>query len=233
MAKITFHPVSDIHELLCNKPNPASSYKADWFKKIPSFYNTDSLYGPDHGDNLTLKHCVPFRDAMSAGYIQETWQDISFDPQEDGRVNYRFPTSPEIMSHRNVNSLPMGEEFYQIEFVIRPPWAPELPSGWSVLITQPFNRPDLPFFFPSGIIDADVFGRMTDQTSIPFYLRKDAPRLIPSGTPLYQIIPFKRESWESNFAKYDLKSQAKLLHAVRKVFWGGYKELFWQKKSYK
>lgn len=233
MAVIRFHPVSEEHSLVCPKPKPASAYRSEWFSKISPFYDNKNLYGENYGANLTLKHCVPFRDSMNAGYIQESWQDIHFDVQEDGYTSYRFPTSPEIMSHRDVSSLPMGEEYNPIEFVIRPPWSPELPKGWSVLITQPFNRPELPFFFPSGIIDADRFARMTDKTSIPFYLRKDAPALIKAGTPLYQIIPFKRENWVSEFMDYDQDSQSKLLHSVRKVFWGGYKEQFWQKKNYK
>lgn len=232
MAKIIFHPSLPDNHIFVPSPRPAQSYKADWYDKLSAFYNVDDLYGENHSSNLTIKHCVPFRDSLFAGYIQESWQDINFDITDAGRVNYRFPSEPDILGHRDHASIPLGEEFFPIEFVVKVPWAPETPAGWSVLITQPFNRPELPFFVPSGIMDSDMLTNTTGEANIPIYLRKDAPSMIKSGTPLYQIIPFKRESWTSSVAKYDGDAQKKIIAKTKQHFWGGYKKYFWQKKTY-
>lgn len=234
MAKITFHPSLPDNHIFVAPPKPASQYRADWYDKVEAFYDKLQMYGENHSSNLTIKHCVPFRDALFAGYIQESWQEIHFEASEDGNfVNYRFPSEPDILGHRDRPSLPMGSEYYPIEFVIKVPWSFETPSGWSVLITQPFNRPELPFFVPAAILDSDYLKNTTGEANVPVYLRKDAPQLIKSGTPLYQIIPFKRENWESQIADFDLEAQKRIIAKTKKYFWGGYKKQYWQKKTYK
>ena len=231
MSRIIFHPSSQEHYFSVPHPKPASQYKAAWWEESPSFYEAENLY-KDSSNNLTIKHCIPFRDSLFSGYIQESWQDIRFDIQDD-TFEYHFPTQPDIISHRDHSSLPVGNEFYPIEFVVKVPWMPETPPGWSVLITQPFNRPDLPFYSPAGIVDTDHLNRSAGVANFPLYLRKDSSSIVRAGTPLYQIIPFKRDSWVSEIAEYDEKAQKKILMTLHKTFWGGYKKSFWQKKSYK
>jgi len=136
------------------------------------------------------------------------------------------------LSHRDESSLPIGEEFYPVEFTIYVPWQPSMPPGWSVLITQPFNRPDLPFYAPAGIVDSDKMNNTSGAANFPVYLRKDAPPTIRTGTPLYQIIPFKREDWKSEIAEYSEAEHFKIWSKLRESFWGGYKKHFWVKKKY-
>lgn len=231
MAKIIFKPSSQDHYISVPSPKPAIQYKAKWWEETAAFYETQNIY-KNSGDHLTIKHCIPFRDSLFAGYIQESWQDIRFDINDDV-FEYNFPTSPEIISHRDHSSLPVGSEYHPIEFVIKVPWMPQTPPGWSVLITQPFNRPDLPFYSPAGIVDTDHLNSPAGVANFPIYLRKDAPSIIKAGTPLYQIIPFKRENWKSEDAEYDSAAQQKILMQLHKTFWGGYKKGFWQKKVYK
>lgn len=233
VKKIVFKPASQEHADIVAPPKPARLYKEDWWERTESFYDSKNLYS-NYQSNLTVKHCIPFRDSLFAGYIQESWQDIRFDfSDETQEFNYTFPIQPDIIGHREHSSMPMGGEFYPVEFIIRVPWIPQTPKGWSVLITQPFNRPELPFFAPSGIIDSDKMTDSAGMANFPVYLRKDAPSIIRSGTPLYQIIPFKRDDWKSELSAYDELAQKKMLANLRKSFWGGYKRLFWQKKIYK
>ena len=232
MKEIRFKPASEDHEIIVPSPKPARLYKSEWWEKTESFYRQDNLY-QDFQNNLTVKHCIPFRDSLFSGYIQESWQDIRFDfDPETEEFNYTFPIQPDILGHREHSSMPIGEEFYPIEFVIRVPWVPATPKGWSVLVTQPFNRPELPFFAPSGIIDTDKMDNSAGIANFPVYLRKDAPNIVRSGTPLYQIIPFKREDWKSVIDSYDPIAHKQMLAKIRQSFWGGYKRLFWQKKIY-
>mgnify|MGYP000542492449 FL=1 len=231
MAKITFNPSSEDHYISVPHPKPASNYKVEWYDKMSAFYDVENVYR-DSGENLTLKHCIPFRDSLFSGYIQESWQDIRFDIDGEN-FEYNFPFDPEIIGHREDASLPVGEELFPIEFVIKVPWMPKTPKGWSVMITQPFNRPELPFYCPTGIIDTDKLTAPAGAANLPVYLRKDAPSIVRAGTPLYQIIPFKRESWVSEVGGYSYTDQRKVLARLRQSFWGGYKKHFWQKKTYK
>jgi hypothetical protein len=67
------------------------------------------------------------------------------------------------------------------------------------------------------------------------HIEKGFEGVIKQGTPLIQVIPFKRESWESEFISHsegrdDIEAQRLL---VRSSFKNSYKEKFRQKKEYK
>jgi hypothetical protein len=66
----------------------------------------------------------------------------------------------------------------------------------------------------------------------PFLLKKGFEGIIPAGTPLAQIIPFKRDNWVSEQEKFDLDTQ----YAKKRTFWrtfaGSYKANYWTKKKY-
>jgi len=243
MHAIGFNPTSEIAETLIPMPRPASEYSPAWYSDMGAFLNKKARIGPDDDESyfgsadLTVKMCVPFRDGMFAGYIQEAWQDIYLDLSDNNPENFKYilPTkSPRMMNHRDTTSMPIGNNFYQTEFVFHPPWTPEVPKGWSVLYTQPINRVDLVTWFPSAIVDNDTFTHSHDESNIPFYIKKDFVQgVIPKGTPLYQMIPIRREAWSSHPNRYDPITQAKISQEPRKTFWGGYKKIFWQKKEYK
>jgi hypothetical protein len=55
-------------------------------------------------------------------------------------------------------------------------------------------RDDLPFYSLPSIVDTD---RHPAPVNFPFFLRKDFTGILESGTPIMQIIPFKREEWKS------------------------------------
>ena len=62
-----------------------------------------------------------------------------------------------------------------------------------------------------GIIDTDEFNVNQDNSQIIFYPKVNHSFTIPAGTPLCQIIPFKREEW---VATYQLKD-SKIWHENR------------------
>ena len=57
--------------------------------------------------------------------------------------------------------------------------------------------------------------------------------LIPAGTPIMQVIPFKRDDWKSYANEYDSKEQIHKHQKIRKHLFGGYKKEHWQKKTFK
>jgi hypothetical protein len=162
----------------------------------------------------------------------ETWQDIHFSFEGDA-FEYSFPTQPDIIANRERVSMDMGDEYHPVEFVFHPAFMPELPRGWSMLYVQPLNRPELPFFVPSGIIDSDKFVTTSEKSSLPFYVKKSFKGVLPAGTPFAQLIPIKREDWVSKKMSFDEVKRNRITYKNLSKFWGGYKKHFWSKKSYK
>ena len=144
--------------------------------------------------NKNLKMCLPFVDAISCGFIQKTWCDIYID-KSDNSMKYYWAHSPAPLGDRATTNITISEKYYPLEFHWKNPWIPRTPKGWSVLITHPNNRLDLPFTTLSGIIDSDNFYHV-EFGQYPFYVDANFEGLIPVGTPMFQIMPFKRDDWK-------------------------------------
>lgn len=237
--KITFKPLSKLAEGVVPRPMPAGKYVPDWWKKIPAFKNGGS---PDlnSGSEFTLepsvKMCVPFADTFRFGYIQVTWADIYIKPHEFNEDDFEFYTAdgPQMFDVRDNLQIPHAKSnstYYPIELEWKTQWVPKLPRGYSALLIHPLNREDLPFTTLSGVVDADKYHHDADGNH-PFYLKKGFSGIIPAGTPMYQIVPFKREDWESETEAYSEQVVYDGLKAHNK-FWGSYKDRFWTKKNFK
>ena len=215
------------------KPRPANDSLPDFYREIvpPSRSN------PTFSDGYfvsNVRACVPFQDALTAGYIQHTWTDLHI-AVTDTSVQYHYAdTSVELLRHREMHpSLRSAwSDFLEVEFAWLSRWQVQTPEGYSALITHPLNRHDLPFVTASGIMDSDKYtNEHTGQ--IPFYLKRGFSGLIPAGTPMYQVIPIKRDEWRADFRATDDKRRPRQSHDVRRYFTGAYRRLFWQRKSYR
>lgn len=203
-----------------------------WFKEIP-IVSKDDLRINDNGSvkNKTVKHCMPFFDAMSFGYHIVLATDIHF-KYDNGQVNYKYPVV-ELISHRDKPAgIPISDEFYNIEFTWKMLWTPKTPKGYSCLVTHPINRIDLPFQTLSGIIDSDVFYH-SQNGNLPFYLKKEFEGVLKKGTPIAQVIPFKRDNWKSHVVEYDKDEVQKRMFQKSSVFVDFYKKFAYVKKIFK
>lgn len=229
---IDFFPESEDVGLIVPPPKPASEYIPKWYKNEERFFGGKPNIQHNQVINNSIKACYPYFDALSAGYIQESWADVHIDIDKDNNVIINQRDVPRFVSVRDRIRTGISDEFHQIEFAFRMMWLPKLPDGWSALITSPFNRLDLPFHSTSGVIDSDVFyGTGGDY---PFYIKKSFNGgIIPAGTPLYQIIPIKRESWKSRVNTFDKESNYKNSAKIYSNFIGSYKKFFYQKKEYR
>jgi hypothetical protein len=183
--KINFFPSSI--ETYNNIPEPRSAkeFIPDWYKKI-------------NGKNVkNVKSCIPFLDSMTHGYIQQTWKDLYVEESE-GSISIHNHEGHVYVRDRS--DIEVDSSFHKIEFTWSRHWAIQLPDGYSGLIVHPLNRLDLPFFTISGTVDFDTF-YYPKVTNIPFYIKKGFSGIIPKGTPMFQIIPVKREHWESKKEK--------------------------------
>lgn len=238
-SKISFIPSSKDVESFLEKPSSAKKEIPSWYKTIKSDYKKNPIFDheininakfPGNISNTDVKACMPFFDSMTMGYIQKTWCDI-YIKNNGENISYTYASGPQIIGSRDIKSINFFKnEFYPFEFFWKSPWIFKTPQKHSVLILNPLNRADLPFFTLSGIIDSDKFYH-TKFGNIPFYIKSGFEGLIPSGTPMYQIIPFKRESWSSKAECYNTDVE-KRDFLQRRVFWDFYKKNFWQKKQY-
>jgi hypothetical protein len=232
MNKIIFIPTTKNIELLVPPPKPAKNYIPQWYKNIEAVHIKNIKVSEGGSSNTNVKNCIPFLDGLTSGYIQETWTDIHIKNNGDS-VNYNFSdfNSPEMMNHRPQQSITVGPEYHQSEFVWKQVWIPKLPNGYSYIFTHPLNRIDLPFTTTSVIVDADKLN-YSISGNVPFYLKKDFEGIIPAGTPMYQMIPFRREPWSMELEEYNKDSISKGISGLRKNFIGSYKNRYWQKKEY-
>jgi len=223
--KIIFYPSSEDVSLMVDKPVTSRKNLPEWYTKRKVKINFIN-------DKKDLKLCVPFFDAMSAGYTQNTPCDIYIGRNEDSIFYKPSNQLIKIIGNReDANVDKIGETFYKIEFVWYTAWIPKLPRGYSMLFTHPLNRYDLPFLTLSGIVDSDSFHHAPFGI-YPFYIKNSFTGIIPAGTPMFQMIPIKRNSWTSKFKNYNYNDWARKHGTMSKNFLGVYRKNFWVKKSY-
>lgn len=206
MNKIIFTPMENNSDLILkyvDKPKKSSSTVPDWFKKIPRFQDGDKEMLADKSTgyhNLTLRHCMPFLDAMTGGYFLTTWTDIRIfrkdgnpiisygDNEKTAELGY-----PQIQYQKYFQShMPSMSGFDSFSYAWSTYWRIKTPEGVSCLFTHPLNRTDLPFFTLSGITDTDNWH---GSDVLNFALKENFEGTIPKGTPYVQIIPFYRNEW--------------------------------------
>ena len=68
--------------------------------------------------------------------------------------------------------------------------------------------------------------------NLPFFLKSGFEGIIPAGTPIYQILPYKREDWQSVKDSSIVEvAESNEFNAMRKAY-GWYKDFKWHRKSY-
>jgi hypothetical protein len=233
---VEFIPRDKEVSLILEKPKPSKNYIPDWFKKMPS-----AIADLDNKKfDETAKKCMPFLDSLTSGYTQELVCDVEIinhgPDMETGEdiLSYKWAGGFKPLSTReeNTRSRNVFPEFYgynKKEFHWNSFWEPKTPKGYSTLYYHPANRLDLPFTTMSGIIDTD---KWPITGPVPFLIKKGFSGLIPAGTPIYQMIFIKRDSWESTTKEYDEKFTKQTEYGVRRFFIDGYKKQHWSRKDY-
>lgn len=210
----------------------AKSNIPQWYKDINGINEKNIVFDESNNAQLNVKSCIPFFDSFASGYMINLWCDLYFEQMEDGSHFIRWgSTTPDPVGfrdhNRNIIPTPWGCTPYQ--YVWKVPYHFGLPSGYSAFVTHPLNRPDLPFVGMSGIIDADP---VISTGHYPFFIKESFNGVLPAGTPILQIIPFKRESWKIENSKEIEEMGRKYLKENSRRFMGFYKQNKWKRKSY-
>jgi len=244
-----------LDERVYDLPTPAKSVIPQWFNDLPATVEDAPL--SLQPSNLTLKTNLTFNDPFSLGYTAISPYDIELlnrwevlppemkdnptigVPESPG-IDFSYPGYPIVEQsdfvHHHGWQVPVG--FYDdIPYSWNFWFTIHTPPGYSVLITNPLNNNTLPWFTTSMVVDTDT---PVVLDSLPFFISKNAQLgIIPKGTPLFQIIPFKREHWERKVAPItennlqdDRSSPKAAMTAQMQVPNVWYKENVWNKKNF-
>lgn len=235
--KIEWNPVHNDTHIVVPPPVPAKDILPNWYTHLSSKKNPDkkSVFFEDEKLilNESIRRCMPFKDALTFGYIMCTWQDIWVE-SNDAEVSFGFQYDPVICKVREGgnSAFPAPVGYYNTELSWEPKWYAKTPKNYSCLITQPLNRYDLPFITLSGVIDSDAYNIANSATNLPFFIRKGFSGLIPTGTPMYQIIPFKRDRWYNAPNEWNHDYKQMMIYKIKRHFLNGYRNEYWSKKEY-
>lgn len=218
--KIIFWPSS--HQESTPPPVPARINVPKWYKEI-SMFNASNSYkdarvlnsgtGID-GSALSLKTCGPFYDAFVSGYHYIMPEDVTVKLNEKGIPTFAWQSNNFIINRLPNIELPIPPFHHPIAYSFRMAYGVKLPPGYSLLVTPPMNRYDLPYTVPFGIVDADTKFAPID---IRFFLKRDFEGVIRKGTPLFQVMPFKRDSWEME-VNQEITFDEMWFHELRRTY---------------
>ena len=235
---ITFQAFGEYVEAADLPPSSASKHLPEWYKKLPRYVNNSDRPIKALGMK-DLKTCVPFRDAMISGYMILLQADIEVCISASGDVDiFSNRDLPFPVVEKRGALTPQNQGFGMPNPIGTAPilfaWSAVFGIGTdksdSVLVTHPLNRHDLPFVTTSAIIDS---GYNDKAGNIPFFIKEGFTGVIPKGTPIAQILPFKREDWESKTIPYDVRSWLKFVTLKNTHIGGFYSKFLRQPKSYK
>lgn len=244
MKIIKFHSARSYNnskEIKEYMPSPTKNFFPEWWKRSSLYFkhpngetHTVSQNDKKEEKALGFKSCPALLDSFSMGYVLRTPTDIMFVQHENQPYVFIGDEFKEFCSEREEMpefANPTG--YHKKHFHWWPNWGIETPKGYSLLVTNPINRFDFPFLTVSGIIDSD---RYTSSGLMPFFLKEGFSGLIPKGTPFAQVIPIKRENWNSEYIYHDedniYNRFNETANMYRKPFGGIYKRSTWIKKEY-
>jgi len=213
-------------------PIPASEATPKWFRKIPMDYGVMAN---------TVKRCIPFKDAMDMGYVLPLWVDLEV--VNNGKkilFNYKNNSiiKPSVFGDHapyQINGCPMADTTYGKEpMKFNSPWLITTPPGWSCMFIQPINHFDNRLHIITGVVDTD---RYKSKINFPFiWMDKNFNGVIQKGSPLVQVIPFKRTEWShrvGSISAEDSITDSRITHKLNTVFKNAYRLNWWTPKKYK
>tara|TARA_B100001564_G_scaffold261384_1_gene223140 strand:+ start:322 stop:1026 length:705 start_codon:yes stop_codon:yes gene_type:complete len=232
---IKFHLVREWEDLDIPSPFPASKGVPPWMKHLTP--------EAEREDYQTVKRCIPFLDAMTAGYIIPLPFDLTIAITPTGnQLLWKSEEEKDRLSKYTIveshdSSQYPGAPFSQFKVIkFYNPWIIETSPNTSCMFVPPLNRPELPYVPLSGIVDTDQYFNTVNLPCVFPGLDIGHQIELKMGTPMIQVIPFKRQEWKSSTTnlKEGVLTRA---HETREDMRNDRKEWYrrkkWQKKSYK
>lgn len=219
------------------KPVLAAENKPSWWEKMQQYVGGKPKVvssGSGDGLNPTMKQCMPMHDVMTAGYHILLPSDvfIDVDPITNGKKIVWGQSMPNvIMGHepKQIEGYPVSDGFEPLPYKWNNLWIVRTPPGWSCIFQHPAHHDHLPFRSLSAIVDTDKHDM---PVLFPFLLKQSFSGSISRGTPIAQVIPFKRADVKATYTWDEDGSYATKKHAFHQILIHAYKKLFRQPKPY-
>lgn len=209
-------------------PYRAGKYMPGWYKNLPG-----KIDGIDKIEHSTIKRCPPVLEAMTAGWIIPLAADVEFKTNADASgiewkslfykpmVENHQPA--QVKGHPDLPKPPLKFMNY---------WLIKVPPGYNLLFMPPMNRADSRFTCFSGIVRGEYF----EYINFPFFFhKKDFVGVIDAGTPLVQVIPYKRDSFLdeaiTDFMTEDDKETLALTRRQRQSHPSHYRDNIWKRQN--
>ena len=228
--KIIFTPIFEVDDLYY--PELASKNIPEWYRKTDSFIDSKNFKILNGSANSTIKKCMPVFDAISAGYIIKTYVDIYVSIIDDNISYFNWPSYTPISFHpiEQATLHPVNNKRPFPKWIS--PWSIKTPTGYSCLFIDPMHNPNGIFTIIPGIVDTDSY---INPVNFPFTLNDPYfEGLIPAGTPICQVIPFKRDSFNMKIENSKNINSVKKFNNLYNHRWlNHYKSRFWHRKHYK
>lgn len=204
--KIVFRCDPAMLDLLA-RPTLARQALPEWLRRMPR-----AAFSDTHAQQVrTLKHCPPFIDAMSHGFVIPLPCDVRV---SDGVLSWDWDhpalsveTHPNSPLSFHVPAQAAGTPLFDpdVAFVkFNSFWTIELEPGYSLFATHPVNRADLPFRTLTGLVDSDRFS----DVGVLFPAQWVDPGfdgVLPRGTPVAQCFPVERAALDLAFEPFTLE----------------------------
>jgi hypothetical protein len=229
---ITFEATSNHVFEVRDKPVPAVKIIPDWWKNISKYSSKNNKINLNPGPSVTVKQCAPTIDALSSGYVITLWADLLVTQNEFGpyiKCNELSEPPIDVWSERQLNNFEVPDGFSSVAFKYFHGWNIITPPGWSTLFIHPVGYQNLPIRAISGVVDTDI---LKTPVNCPFFVKENFEGVIEKGTPMVQIIPLKREVWESEFTNPGIEKSIIENDKVHSKIYGYYSSKRY-KKEYK
>jgi hypothetical protein len=205
-------------------PQPAKSEIPKWFKDMPML--TEGMKKYDRGG--TVRRCPSFIEWLGQGYIVKMWSDVVLKNSEDfwewrtPDNQFRWDKHPaeqyqQWLPHDRVN----------VVYKCASPFKVVTPKGWSCYEFPLLFDHNPDWQVMAGINNSDTFHEW-NSTIMLFGDKEEI--FIPRGTPISQIVPFKRGKLKNkNTFIHDIDKKTKgsmqrSEYSGRSLFTGSYFE---------
>jgi hypothetical protein len=214
------------------EPHPSSWQTPTWLKNTSAYVNDKRAIDEYSDPTSTIKMCMPVQDILKAGYIIPLPCDVWVYNEGENKIKFQWSWDGiNLISEQRKDQYslyPVPDAYYNTAFSWTNHWIVKTPKNWSCIFSHPMHRDELPFKCMSSIVDTDKYPA---PVNFPFFLRKDFQGLIPKGTPLMQVIPFKREKFKSRFS-YDNGVLKTLWKKAHTSFFNRYADNFRTPKNF-
>jgi len=226
-------------------PEPAYKNVPQWYKDLDSYIGKEKKPSGEGHTTATIKRCMPVFDAINFGYILKSPADVFVTQKEIRDQNDTLLETIPYYEWAHFDLLNFHPVFQAVNHPYRKnlgeygsypkwenPWAIITPPGYSCLFVAPFHRESVFEILP-GVVDTDTYH---NAVNFPFTLNDwSFEGLIPAGTPIAQVIPFKRDDFEMEISdkKEDIEGLKKQWMKLRSRFFDSYKSQWRAPKSYR